>query len=258
MIQKILIKKARKTFLEDQQKEVVVSSQKMYFIEDISKDYHCSDGVFKKEDLKKKDTFIKSVSGQEFFIMDAYFIDTYKGIRKTAQTIPLKDLGFIIAELGIDKTMTVVDAGAGSGGCACMLARYAKKVYTYDIENKNIEQTKANISAFRLKNIVLKQQDIYEKIPNKNVDVIILDVPEPWRAVEHAFKALKYSGFLIVYCPQITQIQQLINSALKKDFIILKTVEIIERDWKVQGEIVRPISLSNIHSGFITVLRKVG
>ncbi|HEY9702494.1 MAG TPA: hypothetical protein V6C58_08615, partial [Allocoleopsis sp.] len=84
------------------------------------------------------------------------------------------------------------------------------------------------------------------------------DLPEPWRAIDSSNKALKVGGVIIVYCPQITQCQHFINELSKKEnYIQIKTIEIVERDWKVEGQIVRPRSLSNIHSGFITIVRKI-
>lgn len=255
MIKKLLIKKARKAEVDD--RLVTIDAQKIYFIEDNTKDYHCSDGVFRKEELKRSSGIIKSNTGKEFFIIDASFIDSFKGIKKTAQTIPLKDLGFILAEIAIDKKSIIVDAGSGSGASACFLSRYAKKVYTFDVSESNIERTRENAAYFGIKNIVIKKQNVYESIPVKNVDIIILDLPEPWKALKAADEALNTGGFIIIYCPQITQSQQVINEIMKKNYLHLKTVEVIERPWKVEGQIVRPISLSNIHSGFITIVRKI-
>lgn len=256
MIKRLLIKKAKKAYLEEQERDVVVSAEKIYFIEDLSRDYHCSDGVFNKDDLERKDTIIKSSIGKEFFIIEANFLDSYKGIRKSAQTIPLKDLGFIIVETGLNKNSVVLDAGTGSGGSACLLAKYAKRVYSYDISQSNLDHAKKNAEYFNIKNITFRQQDISKKTP-KNLDFALLDLPEPWKAINTVYECLKPGAFLVAYCPQITQTQQFVNKALEKNLLHTKTVEIVERDWKIEGQIVRPKSLSNIHSGFITVLRKI-
>ncbi|HGJ64178.1 TPA: methyltransferase domain-containing protein, partial [bacterium] len=223
--------------------------------EDINKDYHCSDGVFKAEDLKKTNGKIKSNTGKEFYIIEASFIDSYKGIKKQAQTIPLKDLGFILAETGIGTDSIVADAGSGSGGAACFIARYVRKVYSFDINEKNLQQAKKNAQYFNIENIEFKKVDVYKEIPVKDVDLLLLDLPEPWKAIGAANIAVKHGGFIVIYCPQITQAQQFINEA--KDFLHIKTVEIIEREWKIEGQIVRPKSLSNIHSGFLVLLRKI-
>lgn len=252
MIKKILVRNAKKQIIDE--KERVIEKEKIYFVEDISKDYHCSDGVFKKEDLKKTG-IIKSNKGKEFYAIDASFIDSYKGIKKTSQTIPLKDLGFILAETGIDKNSVVIDAGSGSGGAACFFARYVRKVYSFDINKKNIEQSRRNAEYFGLNNIEFKEIDVYKEIPVKNADMVLLDLPEPWKALHTANMAIKSGGFIVTYCPQITQAQKFINESL--NLLHIKIVEIIERDWNISGLIVKPKSLSNIHSGFIVISRKI-
>jgi len=258
MIKKILVRKEKREYIEDLKKSVVVSEGKKYYIEDITKDFHCSEGVIPKAELAKENSIIKSNKDKEFYIFNASFMDSYKGIKKLAQTIPLKDLGFILAETGINKNSVVVDTGSGSGGSACFLARYVKKVYTFDINELNLEQVRKNMTYFDLKNIVIKKADAYEKIPIKNVDLVLLDLPEPWRAIGPTDNALKIGGLIVAYCPQITQAQTFVNELMKKsNYIHIKSVEVVERDWKIEGQIVRPRSLSNIHSGFITIVRKI-
>jgi tRNA (adenine57-N1/adenine58-N1)-methyltransferase catalytic subunit len=258
MIKKILVRKEKREYIEDLKKSVVVSEGKKYFIEDITRDFHCSEGIILKAELQKENCIIKSNKDKEFYIFNASFMDSYKGIKKLAQTIPLKDLGFILAETGINKNSIVVDTGSGSGGCACFLARHVKKVYSFDINELNLEQTRKNASYFNLKNIIVKKANAYEKIPVKNADLVVLDLPEPWRAIGPADKSLKIGGLIVAYCPQITQAQAFVNELMKlPNYIQIKSVEIVERDWKIEGQIVRPRSLSNIHSGFITVVRKI-
>ncbi|MGV8087324.1 MAG: methyltransferase domain-containing protein [Candidatus Woesearchaeota archaeon] len=258
MIKKILIKKEKREYIEDLKKSVVVSEGKKYFIEDITKDFHCSEGIILKTELQKENTIIKSNKDKEFYIFNASFMDSYKGIKKLAQTIPLKDLGFILAETGVDKNSIVVDTGSGSGGSACFFAKHVKKVHTFDINELNLAQVKRNMEYFDLKNIVIKKANSYEKIPVKNADLVILDLPEPWRAIDSASNCLKVGGIIVAYCPQITQAQMFINELMRKEnYIQIKSVEIVERDWKIEGQIVRPRSLSNIHSGFVTFVRKI-
>jgi tRNA (adenine57-N1/adenine58-N1)-methyltransferase len=258
MIKKVLVRKEKREYIEDLKKSVVVSDGKKYFVEDTTRDFHCSEGIILKAELQKENTIIKSNKDKEFYIFNASFMDSYKGIKKLAQTIPLKDLGFILADTGIDKNSVVVDTGSGSGGSACFLAKHVKKVHTFDINELNLEQVRKNVAYFELKNVVVKKANAYEKIPIKNADLVLLDLPEPWKAIGPADNALKVGGLIIAYCPQITQAQVFVNELTKvHEYIHIKSVEVIERDWKIEGQIVRPRSLSNIHSGFITVVRKI-
>jgi tRNA (adenine57-N1/adenine58-N1)-methyltransferase len=53
-----------------------------------------------------------------------------------------------------------------------------------------------------LKNLKVKKKSIYEGIEEKEVDIITLDLPEPWLAVGPAEAALKVGGFIVSYLPQ--------------------------------------------------------
>ena len=139
-----------------------------------------------------------------------------------------------------------------------LLCNICKEVHTFDVNESHLEQVRKNAEYFELKNIIIKKADAYEKLPIKNADLVLLDLPEPWRAINPADEALKIGGFIVTYCPQITQAQMFVNELMKlPNYIQVKSVEVVERDWKIEGQIVRPRSLSNIHSGFITIVRKI-
>jgi len=234
--------------------------QQEYFIRDSEKDFHTQYGFIKASDMKKTDgSRVKSSKEKEYFVFSPGFIDFYRRIKRYTQIIPLKDIGFIISNTGIGKNSVVIEAGCGSGGFSCFISRLVKKITSYDVDDKSIETIKENMKYLGIKNISVKKINIYEKTEDKNADLFLLDVPEPWRAVENASKSLKAGGFLAIYTPSISQMQGAMNEIEKHENLMpLKTVEIVEREWKVEGQIVRPISKSNIHSGFISLIRKIG
>lgn len=254
---KILFQKGKKQYIEELQKEVTVVKQREFFIPDTDRDFHTDRGVIKKSDLKKTGRVVSSMDS-EFYLIDAGFIDQYKKIKRIAQIIPRKDVGFIIAETGIGKDTVVLDAGSGSGGLSLFLAHIARKVYTYDIKQEHVDIVNHNIKVLGLKNIKAKLHDIYSGIKEKNIDVITLDLPEPWMALPHAVKALKHGGFVTSYSPCIPQVMDFVAAASKiEELVHLKTVEISEKEWEVSGRKVRPKTRMIGHSGFITVLRKL-
>ncbi len=252
---KILIKKEKKQFVEELNRTVTVSKAKHYFVEDLSKDYNTEYGLIKKQDLKKPKT--KTSQDKEFFVLEAQFIDIYKRLKRFAQTISLKDIGSIITFTGINKNSVVAESGSGSGGLTVFLAMVCKKVYSFDIEEKSLETTKQAIKTIGVKNVELKKQDVYKDFPAKNMDVIILDLPEPWQALENAYKAVKKSGFIVSFSPCITQAMNFVETANKNPNLLhLKTIENIQRDWKIEGRAVRPKSQLD-HTAFLTFLRKL-
>ncbi|MBI1968459.1 hypothetical protein HYS49_00970 [Candidatus Woesearchaeota archaeon] len=103
----------------------------------------------------------------------------------------------------------------------------------------------------------MKQEDIYKGIAEKELDLITLDLPEPWRVTMHAEKALKNGGFVVVYCPQINQAKQFIDSSKGTRIKIIETVELLERKWKIEGQIIRPEFEMLGHTGFLTLGRKM-
>ncbi len=242
-------------------KKVLITRQgRKFYAKNLDEDLHTQYGFIKKEDLKKakEGDLLKSNTSKEFFVFDPSFIDLYRKIKRDAQIIPLKDIGYIIAETGISKESRVLDAGSGSGALACFLASIAKEVVTYEIRDDFMEIVKSNIEFLNLKNIKIKKKNIYEEIEDKNVDVAILDVPEPWKALANCAKALKPGGFLVSYSPSVPQVADFVNELRKNDnFVYLKTAEIIEREWEVEERKVRPKSSAIGHSGFISFARKV-
>ena len=151
-----------------------------------------------------------------------------------------------------------MDAGSGSGALACFIASVAKEVVTYEIREDFIEIVKSNVEFLKLKNIKIKNKDIYEGVEDRDIDVIVLDLPEPWQALESCSKALKPGGFLVSYSPSVPQVADFVNALRKNEnFVYLKTSEITEREWEVEERKVRPKSKGIGHSGFLSFARKV-
>ena len=233
---------------------------KKFFVKDIDKDYHCQYGFIKKSDLNKKPgSKIKTNTKKELLILEPSFIDVYSKIKRLPQIIPLKDLGSIITKTGMGRDSKVVDAGAGSGALALMLANIVKEVTTYEIREDFYNVVKENIENLGLKNIKIKNKDIYNGISEKNIDLITLDLPEPWKAVMPAKKSLKVGGFIVSYSPTIPQVMDFTEEIKKhKELLYLETIEIIERQWEIDERKVRPKSQQIGHSGFLTFVREIG
>ena len=174
------------------------------------------------------------------------------------QIIPRKDIGLIITETGLGGKSIVVDAGSGSGGLSLMLANVVKKIITYDIKKEHCEIVESNAKELGLKNIVVKNKDIYEGIDETDVDVIILDLPEPWLAVKNCINALKKGGFIINYSPSVPSVMDFVSEINKYERLLyLKTVELILREWEFDKRKVRPKSKMMGHSGFLSFVRKI-
>lgn len=246
--------------MEPVKKILIADDGKRFYVRSVNEDFHTQFGFVSKSALAKAAAgdSVKTNTGKVLFVFEPSFIDSYGKIKRAPQIIPRKDVAAIVAETGIGKGSVVVDAGAGSGALALFLANIAKKVVTYEVREDFAQIAEENIMQLQLKNITVKKKDIYLGIDEKNVDVVTLDLPEPWKAVEHAAKALKVGGFIVSYSPTTPQVSDFITAASEnKGLVLVKTIEIIEREWEFNDRVVRPLSQQIGHSGFLTFVRKI-
>jgi len=236
--------------------KIAINNTKKYLIKNIDQDYHSTDGQIAKEDLQKDRATSKK--GVEFSIFDATFLDMYEKIKRQAQIITLKDLGTMITETGIGKNSVIVEAGSGSGASGCLFAHIAKKVYSYDIREDHSKVAQKNAEYLGLTNITFAVQDIREDAPKVKADVVLLDMPDPWNALDTAAKILKPGGHLVIYSPTIPQVMDTAEAVEnREDFIFLKMVENIQRPWEIKGRKVRPLSSYINHTAFLSFVRRV-
>ena len=235
-------------------KKILIRKDKKYYWD--KGDLHTESGVVKEEDIKNSVKTVKAHSGKELFVAPALFIDKIEKIKRDPQSILEKDIAIILTYTSIDKDSVVLEAGTGSGKLTSFLARIAKKVYSYDINKDNINLAKKNLEFLDINNVEMKNKDVYEGIDEKELDLIVLDLPTPWRAVKNCYDSLKQGAFLVSYLPTIPQVIEFMNEVNKYDFLIIKTVELIEREWIVEGQRTRPKS-SLQHTAFLTFVRKL-
>jgi len=249
---KLIIKKPRTVNVDG--RKVTITKFEKHLVDD-KKDFSTQFGNIKKADLKKNKV---KVGKEEFHIMNPTFLDKYKRIKRSAQIITLKDAGSIIANTGINKDSFVLESGTGSGGLTCLLGSIAKKVISYDRVIEHTKTAEENIEKLGLKNVELKKGDIFEdkKVKEKEVDVFILDVTEPWKGIKTALKVLKRGGFLVSYSPNINQSQRFVKS-LGEEFLYERTIENIEREWSIKDEVLRPKMKDFGHTAFISFARKL-
>lgn len=232
-------------------KKILINDNKTYFYR--SGDLHTHKGSISSKEMNKK--IAKSNTGEVFHVLTPNFIDKIRKIKRGPAVVLPKDIGAILTYTGINKNSIILEAGTGTGYLASYLSQFVKKVVTYEKEEKWFKLSKENFSFLEIKNIKQKHKDILKGIDEKNIDLIVLDMPEPEKVLVHAKKALKHGSFLVAYLPSINQVQQLILNS--KDFLLIRVIELIERNWIIKENIVRPENIGLLHTAFLVFLRKV-
>jgi tRNA (adenine57-N1/adenine58-N1)-methyltransferase len=182
-----------------------------------------------------------------------------------AQVIYPKDLGMITIWADIYPGARVFEAGTGSGALTMALLRAVGErgaVVSYEARDdfaatamKNIERYLGPVPALHL-----RKKDAYDGIDDADgpFDRLVLDLPEPWRVVPHAARALRPGGVYLSYVPTIPQTMQTVDALARAAvFGLIQTFETLLRTWNIQGRSVRPDHRMVAHSGFITLARKV-
>ena len=184
--------------------------------------------------------------------------DMVRQMPRGRQIIYPKDLGNIINLADVFPGATVIEGGLGSGSLTSALLRAVGsegRVITYEIDESVPPLALANVKkAVRdPSNLSVKVADIYQGIEERDVDRVVLDVPEPWQAVSTIGDALTMGGILLSFVPTILQVHQLVLE-LERDsrFQLVETVETLLRPWHVTQRSVRPAHRMVAHSGFLT------
>jgi len=184
-----------------------------------------------------------------------------------AQVIYPKDLAMITIWADIYPGARVFEAGTGSGALTMALLRAVGErgqVVSYEAREDFARTAVKNIERYLgpVLNFTMRKQDAYEGIDSDRetglFDRIVLDLPEPWRVVPHAVKALRSGGVYLSYVPTVPQAQQTVEALQRAAvFGLIETFETLLRPWNIEGRSVRPAHRMVAHSGFITVARKV-
>ncbi len=201
------------------------------------------------------------IGSKQFWILKPSLQDKLHSLKRKAQIILPRDASHILMNCSIESGNTVLEAGIGSGSLTIALANAVApngKVISYDYREEFINHALKNLKKAQLdKYVTTKVKDVTTGINEKNLDAIILDIPNPWDAIKHAWKALKTGGYICTYSPLISQVEKTINGINKQSFIETKTFENIQREMIVSKYGTRPSFDMLGHTGYLTFARKV-
>ena len=198
--------------------------------------------------------------GREVYVLKPSLSDYLELMERRCSILLPKDIGMICAYTGIVNGSRVVDAGTGAGTVAMYLANVVGEsghVTTYEIRQDFAEVAERNIRDFGFKNIEVKNRDIKEGIDEDDLDLVFLDLPQPWELMEDLHESLIRGGWAVFYNPYIEQVKILHRVGSKLGFADMRTSEIIEREIEVRRQGTRPRTRMVGHTGYLTFMRKV-
>ena len=206
---------------------------------------------------------ITSSANETFLVLRPSYAELVLHLPRQAQVIYPKDAASILVWGDIFPGATVVESGVGPGALTIALLRAVGaegRVISYECREDHIEMARKNVTRFHgdAPNWTVKLGDVYETLDETEVDRIVLDVPEPWRALGPVANALAPGGVLVGYVPTVLQVKSLVDALHEHpSFGAIETFETLQRFWHVREISIRPEHRMVAHTGFVTVARRL-
>jgi tRNA (adenine57-N1/adenine58-N1)-methyltransferase len=224
-------------------------------------EFHSHAGIIAHDDLLGRDAGrqVRSSRNSRYVVLRPTLSDFVLKMPRGAQVVYPKDIGPILMLADLSPGLRVLESGVGSGALSMGMLRAGADIVGYELRDDFATRAQRNVRGFLGEGVMdryrVEVRDCYEGIDERDLDRIVLDLPEPWLVVPHAVEALVPSGILVAYTPQITQAAQLRHALEHHGFAQAETLEVMQRGWHIEGQAVRPNHRMVGHTGFLTHAR---
>ena len=228
--------------------------------------YSVHSGFILHDDLigRLEGSMVTTQLGARLLAVRPTFGEQVTGRRREAQPIYPKDLGAILIGADVHPGARVLEAGTGTGALTMAVLRAVGPsgwVVSYEVRDEFLEAAKRAIVETLGElppNLMLKLGDVYLGVEERDMDRVLLDLPEPWQAAETAKAALRPGGIAFAHCPNVSQVQRFFDCLRElKGFGMLEAFELLQRGWTVRGRSMRPSHRMVAHTGFLCFARRL-
>ena len=169
------------------------------------------------------------------------------------QIVYTPDSSYVMQRLGVTSGTRVIEAGTGSASFTHSFARTVGsegKLYTYEFHEPRYVAAKDELEQHGLLNVntVITHRDVCndgfevngEQI---NADVVFLDLPSPWTAIQHLDKVISSDSRVGICCfsPCIEQVEKTITALQDEGWTSIEMVEVAGRRWEARKDMVRSL-----------------
>jgi tRNA (adenine57-N1/adenine58-N1)-methyltransferase catalytic subunit len=201
-------------------------------------------------------------AGATYRVLRPSLSDILRQLRRRAQIVTPKDAQQLLFLAQVAPGGRVAEAGAGSGALTIVLAHAVGatgRVVSYDRRTDFLEVARRNVAQAGFSDRVrFVERDVtVDGFDESNLDGIILDVPEPWGALEAARSALNIGGAIATYTPTYNQLERTVRTLRTLGFEEIRSIELLERTLHVGEGGTRPEFDMLGHTAFLTGARRM-
>ncbi len=218
-------------------------------------------GVEFPEELHYGDV-LETTQGRKVYVLEPSTAELMIKVRRRTNIIYPREAGYIITHTNIQAGSKVLETGSGSGALTIALARVVGtegKVYSFERREEHLQRAMENVKRAGLLDRVHFQllDPAIEGYPVRDMDVAVIDVPEPWTLVPAVKEALRGGGFWASLVPTVEQVVETVDVLKEHGFVAVRTVELLEREILVRRGKTRPKETMIGHIGYLTFARKL-
>ena len=235
------------------------------------KQFHTAKGALAHDDLigRPEGIVVTSSKGTAYLAQRPLLGDFVLLMPRGATVIYPKDAALIVGLADVYPGARVVEAGAGSGALTCSLLRAVGDtgaVHSFERREDFAAVAARNVETFfgdehpawRLTVGDLADQVEGGAVERGWADRMVLDMLAPWDCVGAAAHALAAGGVLCAYVATTTQLSRVVET-LRADgrWTEPQSMELMVRNWHVEGLAVRPSHRMVGHTGFLVFTRRL-
>ncbi len=201
------------------------------------------------------------IGGQEFTVLKPSIKDLIGMIERKAQVMIPKDSFMIPLHLDLGCGSKVIEGGLGSGAMTLVLLKAVApegRVISYELREDHASIARRNVELTGLGACwELHIADICKADIEKEVDAAVIDIPNPWDALENIIRALRVGGHICCYVPNVNQLETAVRKMRALGMSEVVSFETLQREMVVHDGGVRPSFDTLGHTGYVIFGRKM-
>ncbi len=205
--------------------------------------------------------WVQTHLGFRFALLRPVTADLAMRVKRLTTVVYPKDAGLMLLELDIHPGARVIECGSGSGALTTLLAnsvRPAGRVFTYERRPEFSANARQNVRRYGLEDFCefFVRDPEQEGFAQKDVDAVILDVPEPWTLVAPAWRALRGGNAMAAIIPTFEQLRRLVSALQMQGFARVRCRETLERPILLRDTGIRPADRMVAHTVYVVTAHK--
>lgn len=160
------------------------------------------------------------------------------------------DIAVILMRLGVKPGCQVIESGTGSGSLTASFARAVSPsghVHTFEFNEGRVLAAQAEFKQLGVSNVTFKRADActdgFGPHLDNTIDCVLLDLPQPWLAIPHAYRSMKPYSSLCCYSPCIEQVSRNCAKLRELGFEDILTVEALGRQHEVAIDAIHRVEI---------------